>query len=340
MSRSTPSQSETPLSWQETRYRWAAIPGWVMSLILHALFLVLLSTQLKSCGGVMTGDGEGEYRSVGLVMKDADTPKFNENPEQNDSEVDRDNIVQEETEVLEVPDKPPVDVSLPKIGSDLLGPGALSPAVGLPNPAPSKIQSSSSQIPMASPFGQGDGPVRFLGAIDNGKKFVYIIDCSGSMGDYDALDFAKAELMASLQGLNPAQKFQIIFYNEEIKRFQLPNQALALYPATDVNRNRAKRFVGGVPPSLGTRHMPALLAALKYEPDVVFFLTDAREPALQKDDLAYIKKQNHSGARIHCIEFGVGGELGKGIDNFLKTLARQNKGTYSYRDVTKLGKKR
>ncbi|MBD3676607.1 MAG: hypothetical protein HUJ26_24105 [Planctomycetaceae bacterium] len=340
MSQTTPTQAESHLSWQETRYRWAAIPGWGLSLILHALFLVLLSTQLKSCGGVTTGTGEGEYRTVGLVMKDSDTPRFNENTEQNDSETDREEVINEETEVLEVPDKPPVDVSLPEIGSDLLGPGALSPAVGLPNPTPSKIQSSSSQIPMEAAFGQGDGPVRFLGAIDNGKKFVYIIDCSGSMGDYNALDFAKAELMASLQGLTPRQKFQVIFYNEEIKRFQIPNQPLGLYPATDVNRNRAKRFVGSVRPTLGTRHMPALLAALKYQPDVIFFLTDAREPSLNKSELAYIQKQNQSGARIHCIEFGIGQELDKGIDNFLKTLARQNKGTYSYRDVTKLNEQR
>lgn len=311
-----------------------------MSLILHALFLLVLSTQLKSCGGVITGDGEGEYRSVGLVMRDSETPRFNENTEQNDSETEKDEVVNEETEVLEVPDKPPVDVSLPEIGSDLLGPGALSPAVGLPNPTPSKIQSSSSQIPMTAAFGQGDGPVRFLGAMDTGKKFVYIIDCSGSMGDYNALDFAKAELMASLQGLNSSQKFQIIFYNEEIKRFQIPNQAIELYPATDVNRNRAKRFVGSVRPTLGTQHQPAILAALNYKPDVIFFLTDAREPALQSEQLDYIRKQNQTGARIHCIEFGVGEELGKGTGNFLKTLARQNKGTYSYRDVTKLGKKR
>jgi Ca-activated chloride channel family protein len=335
MSQPTPTQSESPLSWQEKRYRWAAIPGWGLSLILHALFLVLISTQLKSCGGVITGTGEGEYRSVGLVMKDSDSPNFNDNTQHNDSEVDQKNEVTDETEVLEVPENPPVEMALPEMGSNLLGPGALAPAIGLPNPTPSKIQSASSSIPLPAAFGQGDGPVRFLGAIDAGKNFVYIIDCSGSMGDYNALDYAKAELLASLQGVSNRQKFQIIFYNEEIRRFQLPNQAVELYPGIDVNRNRAKRFIGSVSPSLGTKHMPALLAALKYEPDVIFFLTDAREPALSKDGLLKVKKANYNSARVHCIEFGVGHELPG--DNFLKRLARQNKGTYSYRDVTKLG---
>jgi Ca-activated chloride channel family protein len=267
-------------------------------------------------------------------MKDADSSNSNDNTQQTDSDLERENEVTEETEVLEVPDQPPLDMSLPEIGSDILGPGALAPAIGLPNPSPSKIQSASPSISLPSPFGRGDGPVRFLGAIDNGKKFVYIIDCSGSMGDYNALDFAKAELLASLQGVNNRQSFQIIFYNEEIRRFQIPNQPVALYPATDVNRNRAKRFISSVPPSLGTRHLPALLAALKYDPDVIFFLTDAREPSLSKDGLERVKKANYNGARVHCIEFGVGHELPG--DNFLKTLARQNKGTYSYRDVTKL----
>ncbi|HSG69964.1 MAG TPA: hypothetical protein VLA12_06085, partial [Planctomycetaceae bacterium] len=163
---------------------------------------------------------------------------------------------------------------------------------------------------------------------------VYIIDCSGSMGEYDALEFAKAELMASLQGLNPAQKFHVIFYNEQLKELDINKRPGEPVSATDVNRNLTKRFIGTVRPRMGTRHVPALTRALAIKPDVIFFLTDAQEPKLEAAELDEIKKMNRGGARIHCIEFGIRNDLG--LDNFLKKLARQNGGTHGYRDVTKL----
>ena len=83
--------------------------------------------------------------------------------------------------------------------------------------------------------------------------------------------------------------------------------------------------------------MPALRKAISYHPDHIFFLTDADQPQLSAADLAEIKQLNRGRTSIHAIEFGRDGDLG--IDNFLRRLARQNDGTYRYRDVTKFGKK-
>lgn len=337
MSDMTASNPDPHVSWQETRYRWAAIPGWGLSLVLHAVFLLVLSTQLQSCGGVMSGDSQGEFRTVGLVMKENDTPNVSENTEQNDSEVQRDTDTTAETEVLEVPEKPPIEITLPEVGSELLGPGSVAPAIGLQSPNPSKIQAASSALPLPAAYGQGDGKIRFLGATDSGATFVYVIDCSGSMGDYDALEYAKAELLTSLQALTPAQKFQVIFYSEKAYPLNLSGSGTKMVPGTDVNRNKAKQQISAAEPLVGTRHMPALLAALKYDPDVIFLLTDAQDVSLQRNELEQIKRQNHSNARIHCTEFGKGTEL-KG-DNSFKQLARQNNGTHSYRDVTRLSRK-
>jgi hypothetical protein len=339
MSEITADNSEARVSWQESRYRWAAIPGWSLSLLFHALFLLLLSTQLKSCGGVMSGESEGEYRTVGLVMKESDRPNFSENTQQNDSEIEQETALDQETEVQEVPEKPPIEMALPQIGSNTIGPGSVAPAIGLQNPAPSKVQAAPSALTLPSQYGLGDGKIRFMDAVDSGTNFVYVIDCSGSMGDFDALEFAKAELLASLQALTPKQKFQVIFYSERAASMNLPGSGTQMVAGTDVNRNKAKQQIKKARPMQGTRHMPALLAALRYEPDVIFLLTDAQDVYLQRNELEKIKRMNRSNARIHCIEFGKGKEL-KGDDNSFKQLARQNSGTHSYRDVTRLGQKK
>ncbi|HUG18832.1 MAG TPA: hypothetical protein VMM56_07620, partial [Planctomycetaceae bacterium] len=314
---------------------WAAIPGWSLSLIVHAVFLFILSTQLKSCGGTIDGSAEGTFRSVGLVVKENQAANFSENQ----AEAEARQPVDPVSELPEVPDKPPVEPLLPDFSSSAtLGPGAeITLPSGFSDPGDAVVQPAVGSIPFQPALGAGPGDVHFLGAVDQGKTIVYIIDCSGSMGDYDALEFAKAELMASLQGLNAAQKFHVIFYNEQLKELDINQKPGELATATDVNRNLTKRFIGTVRPQMGTRHVPALTRALVLKPDVIFFLTDAQQPKLEPAELDDIKKMNRGGARIHCIEFGKGKELN--LDNFLKKLARQNGGTHGYRDVSKLKQK-
>ncbi|MGE5193829.1 MAG: hypothetical protein ACM3U2_15135, partial [Deltaproteobacteria bacterium] len=81
----------------------------------------------------------------------------------------------------------------------------------------------------------------------------------------------------------------------------------------------------------------ALLLALSYSPEVIFFLTDAGEPVLYPGDLEKIKKRNNGRSRIFSIEFGKGANLK--TDNFLKKLARENGGAHAYRDVQEFRKK-
>jgi len=82
--------------------------------------------------------------------------------------------------------------------------------------------------------------------------------------------------------------------------------------------------------------LPALKRALSYSPEHIFFLTDADQPQLTAADLAEIRRINRGRTKIHCVEFGKG--PGMPGDNFLKQLARQNGGTYRYRDVTRFAR--
>lgn len=180
--------------------------------------------------------------------------------------------------------------------------------------------------------GSGLPGTSFFGTRDHGTRVVFVIDCSASMEDYGAMASAKAALVAALQTLSDEQQFQIVFYNRAPRLFQpfAQEKDIMLF-ATERNKSLARQYIAQTIPNEGTDHMPALELALKFAPEIIYFLTDAAEPQLMAPELAKIDRMNKGRARIHTIEFGKGSDLG--LENFLKKLARQNGGTYRYHDV-------
>ncbi len=65
---------------------------------------------------------------------------------------------------------------------------------------------------------------------------------------------------------------------------------------------------------------------------MIFWLTDADEPKLNRAELARINRLA-AGITIHAIEFGSGPQ--PEADNFLVQIAQQNGGTHQYVDITK-----
>jgi len=139
-----------------------------------------------------------------------------------------------------------------------------------------------------------------FGIPGEGYKFVYVFDRSGSMGGSgrSALSAAKAELLASLESLEKTHQFQIIFYNDRPTKFNPTGNPDRLVFATERNKALARRFVASITAEGGTRHEEALIAAIKLQPDVIFFLTDADEPKLWPDQLARIHRMA-AGITIH-----------------------------------------
>ncbi len=183
--------------------------------------------------------------------------------------------------------------------------------------------------------GAGAPGTAFFGVKDHGSRVVFVIDCSASMMDSNAMASAKAALMAALQTLNEQQQFQIIFYNREPRLFQpFGPQKNGLLNATERNKSLARQYITQTEPDSGTDHIPAIKMGLKLVPEVMFFLTDAAEPQLTAGELAEIARLNQGHTRIHTIEFGKGNNLG--LENFLTKLARQNGGTYRYHNVQQL----
>ena len=84
--------------------------------------------------------------------------------------------------------------------------------------------------------------------------------------------------------------------------------------------------------------MRALKAALELKPDVIFLLTDADQDRLSAGDLEYDSGGINKGGKTHiyCFQFGDGPNLSSPAENFLRKLAGENRGTYSYMDIKKL----
>jgi hypothetical protein len=146
---------------------------------------------------------------------------------------------------------------------------------------------------------------------------------------------AKAELVKSLEDLNPGNKFHIIFYNHESWVFDPGGRSShrGLITLTDDSRKRAIGFIASVYGDGQTRHVPPLEMAIRMKPDVIYLLTDGEE----KDDpspeeLARLRKLNKGRSRINVIQF----VFAPGVDSALEDLAKENGGRHIYMNISQL----
>ncbi len=314
------------------------IPSWLASVVLHGLLLFLFASSLKSCQSPTPGDPTA-VRQVGIYIKDTNSTADDIARENQSDSPAETTAAAAESEAVSPENNatPPAPLSLPSIDKPTLGSGA-PPISAVPGDLTNVPRVKGITSPDALTDGGGRGSTSLFGISDKGATFVYVIDCSGSMTNHNAIAVAKAQFKASINVLEKTQQFQVIFYNQHVRLMRLrADAAPGLYWASDTNKRLARQDIAGVRADLGTRHMPALRKALSYRPEVVYFLTDADMPVLEAADLAQIARLNGGRTRIHCIEFGTGPQLK--TDNFLKQLARQNEGSYRYWDVTEFDRR-
>ena len=317
----------------------------VMSVVAHATLLVLFSITLRSCEQAPVGFSNEPTREVGIVVKQAgDRPDAQVPGDPID--VPPSDLQAESTATSDLlapsrstPDTPPADVILPKAdAASAIGPGVNLPTGAAISDPRDPVKSNGGARPAATGTAGGPPGAVFMGTRDEGMKVVFVIDASGSMTSYNAMQVAKAALMSSLQALDERQQFLIIFYEDKPHVVTLKDELKpTLANATEINKTLARQKIAGIQSGSGTDHLPALELAMKMNPDVIFFLTDALDPPLWPRDLEKIKLANGGRIRIHSIEFGQGSEAAEANDqsNFLRRLARQNGGTYRYHDVTR-----
>lgn len=331
-----------------------------MSLLLHGLFVftVFQIANLQAIRPDTGGNGGDQLREVGIHVGEPEggaggtddaPPAANLNAEdRRPSEVP----LAESPNAEEIPSlssaAPPVPLSLPDAGPRVIGSSPLGgrPASGFGEKmlrAPSGSGTSRSGRPGGGGadgvgFSRGSGGTSFIGIGARGRRFVYIIDRSGSMAEHGAFLAAKSEVLASLEQLDEKQQFQVIFYNTTPLTLRTREERIPMFTGTDANRLQVAEQLRAIEPDGGTQYLPALLKGFDFAPDVIYFLTDGIDPEVSPNQfLEKVRIRNSGGAHIHCIEFGDGPASKAGrTGNFLVKLAEANHGQYVYRDVTTL----
>lgn len=308
--------------------------SWLVSFGFHALLVLIVAVLWR--GDRPQGLSEETSREVGIALKFENRPKryYSDSSGSESQQVGSDGQVRQNQQAAMddvVPNSIPADPRKSLRNNRIAAIGAVDDA--------DSARNGSSGITGAlagGGFGRSPGPAgaaSLFGIQSPGNKFVYVFDRSGSMGGVGrtALDYAKAELIASIQSLNKTQQFQIVFYNERPIVFSPAGSSGRLSFATEENKQRAIAFIQSVTAAGGTQHDTAILLALRLQPDVIFFLTDADEPRLSDAKLGQIHRLAN-GIVIHTIEFGLGPKTA--TDNFLSRMARQNGGQHIYIDIT------
>jgi hypothetical protein len=339
-----PTSREIP-DWLEARSRWVAGPSWLLSTVLH-LVTALIVWQIAQSPGCQTRRGEQvvEGREVGIFVRepgDGTGEPGASPPAQGTNEAAAAVVASDSS-------SQPTDSSVPAVPLSLPS-GDRPKVIGMgPPPAFATQAAQAAGGPLVrnsgaagrGDFGSGAGNrpgtgsgngTSMYGIPSKGKKFVYVIDRSSSMTD--VLVQAKSELMASLRRLDESQAFQVIFFNDAPRELRT---RFAMFHGTEADRQLVEDQLAGVSASGGTNRHLALQEALKFQPDVIYFLTDAEDPmtAAQREDV----RKRLRGAQINCVEFGIGpavGQDGKQVSNFLHKLAQESGGGHVYIDINR-----
>lgn len=319
------------------------IPAWLLSLALH--LAVLLAGTLLVRGTYLPADRSESPRPTAIVLARATASEKAQYFAEEDAARDSLTTIAAKvaTEALPLDSQPPAGgIALPNAPSAAADPGLLvvRPSTsggrgkyrtsGLTAEDVAAIVAEDSARPRPLvPTGPTAKLSLFGSAEAEGGSFVFLIDCSQSMGHsgLGAIAEAAKELSASIDRLGPEQKFQVIAYNQ--KPVALGGRGLL--SATPENKRKLIEFVETTVAYGATEHELGLLAALRYKPDVIFVFTDGGDPGLKPGQLRAIAEAAAGRTAIHCLHFGAGPLVDE--VNFLERLAEQNGGSYVYIDM-------
>jgi len=309
----------------------AGWPSWLVSVATHGVLLAVAFWLARNRPA--QGAAGESTREVGIVLKSVTEagPMFEG---EDDQDVESD-LPSEATASHAAIDALPSEMEmatgqtalpqLPQIGpGDLEASGAQSASAMTQGAPPSRRGGSG-----------GEARVKVFGVEGVGTTFLYVFDHSTSM-EGKRLAAAKRELIQSLDSLDAIHRFHIIFFNDRLTPLDLFDRQNRMATGTDRDKALAKQFINSVTAGMSTIQMPALEAALRFQPDVIFFLTDADSPMQPRDVADVVRRAGNSGTAIQCIEFGVGPRAQQ--ENFLVQIARETGGQYGYVDALRLGR--
>jgi hypothetical protein len=171
----------------------------------------------------------------------------------------------------------------------------------------------------------GSGSAEFFGIGGYGQSFVYVVDCSGSMGENRKFERAVYELLQSIEQLHSDQRYFVIFYSSAAYPMDADEPVLA----TEDQFARTRRWIDHIRPDGGTHPLPALLLALSLRPDAIYFLSDGQFDPGAIHALRHRNRPNKRLATrqipIHTIAF-----VDRATEGLMRTIARNSGGKFRF----------
>lgn len=128
----------------------------------------------------------------------------------------------------------------------------------------------------------------FFGIEAYGHEFVYVVDMSGSMEGH-LYDRAIAELIRSIDKLNPNQKFYVTLFSDGAKSMFDDTSAIPeAISATPENRERLAKWLMDAYDAGGTDPRQAVKLALDMKPSAVFMLSDGEFKERRRRDVGVL----------------------------------------------------
>jgi Ca-activated chloride channel family protein len=322
---------------------WLCLPAWLISLAVH-LAVLISGALLIAVQRPVIGSAQTERRvSVVLAPRTAEPTNYFAVDDNRDSVMSQQLAAETAGSrgIAVTTDPPPLlpGIALPQL------PGAVPPGEGivgvaapglpgkraslLPGQGDAEAIAADQAIPReAEPTGPTATLSLFGSSAAEGRSFVFVIDRSASMGGsgLGAIHAAAVELQKQLTSLDGEQMFQVVAYNQSAVYFM---EGLA--PATEPNKQRLVKFLEDLAAYGQTEHTRGLLAAARLKPEVIFLLTDGGDPVMTLAQLHTVRDATRGRASIHCLHFGRGQPV-QG-ESFLKRLAAENRGSYTYIDM-------
>ncbi|MEX0642521.1 MAG: hypothetical protein WD468_07460 [Pirellulales bacterium] len=167
----------------------------------------------------------------------------------------------------------------------------------------------------------GKAATEFFGIGGYGQKFVYVVDCSGSMRENGKFERAVYELLQSIEQLQSDQEYSIIFYNQSAYPMDEPGLVLA----TEQQFEKTRNWISLVQPQGGTVPLPALLMALKMKPNAIFFLSDGLfDPSTGRKIHAFNRGKTRR-IPIHTVAF-----VNRETEGLMQRIAGDSGGKYRF----------
>ena len=290
--------------------------AWLISAVAHVAILLILAAV-----GIQTQRPKDQLALAGSVAEV--------------NEVSMETFEMESSEPVTEPtetEPSAVEYELSPVGEMEVTKITIESAPAPPTPAAASMSSSSSAAAALSLKSVSDSKIQFCGVEGGGNHFVYMVDCSKSMGD--AFVSARNELLASIEALTAKQRFYVIFYDKDPDYMRLgsgqQDEQRSAY-ATAENKAALRRWAMQIKMDSGWAPYDPMRFALNLKPDVIFLLSDGEFPQKFEDLVkAENKVANLFGdsspiSIVHTISY-----YSEAGESRMRRIAEQNNGQYRH----------